>query len=406
MSEIAMVTARKTRLKSQAKRGDKAAKRVLKLAKDPGRFLSTVQIGITLIGILMGIYSGDKIKTDLQKFLDTIDWISPYSETVSVVIILAGLTYFSLLLGELVPKRIGLTLPVKVSKTFALPMNVLSIVASPFIWFLTISSDLLLRILRIQPGSGGRITEEEIKAIIDEGTREGAIDVIEQDIVERVFNMGDRKVASLMTHRTNVTTLRLTDNAGRVRKVVDKNLHSVYPVLDPETGKLAGVVKLKLLFRHIDEPDFELRKLIREPQYFTENMSAYQALRKFKVTNIHHAIVIDEFGEFEGVLTLQDLLEALVGDVSDFESEEFSFVKRDDGSLLVDGQYPLADFMHRLELDDMIQDYPFNTISGLILHEMNSVPNVGDVLDWQKYRIEIMDMDGARIDKVLVYKHP
>ena len=269
MSEIAMVTVKKTRLKSQAKRGDKAAKRALVLAKDPGRFLSTVQIGITLIGIMMGIYSGDKIKTDLKKALDAIDYLSPYSETLSVVIILTGLTYFSLLLGELVPKRIGLTIPVKVSKAFALPMKGLSIIASPFIWFLTISSDLLLSVLRIQPGSGGRITEEEIKAIIDEGTREGAIDVIEQDIVERVFNLGDRKVASLMTHRTHVTSLRLTDNAAKVRKIVDKRMHSVYPVIEPDTGKLLGVVQLKSLFRHIDSPDFDLKKLVNEPQYLS-----------------------------------------------------------------------------------------------------------------------------------------
>jgi len=402
MSEIAMVSARKTRLKNMATKGDKRAKKALELGDDPGKFLSTVQIGITVIGILLGMYSGENIEKDLEAFFGRFDMLHGYVEPLAVASVVVVLTYFSLVLGELVPKRIGLTLPEKVSKLFAFPMYWLSVITAPFIWLLTFSTNLIIKTFRINPGLRRRITEEEIKAFIQEGTMEGAIETIEQDIVERVFNMGDRKVASLMTHRNNTVFLREDDDAERIRHTVNEEMHSVYPVLAATTGKVLGIVKLKSLFRHINDPDFRLDQLITEPQYFTENMSAYQALRQFKISRDHYALVIDEFGEVEGMVTLNDLLEALVGDVAEFESEDYTFLKRMDGSYLVDGQFPLAEFLHRFDMDDMIAELPFNTLSGLILHEFQRVPQVGDVLYWLDFRFEIMDRDGARIDKVLV----
>lgn len=402
MSEIALVSARKTRLATQAKRGDKASKRALALAEHPGRFLSSVQIGITLIGILLGIYSGEKIEDDLEEWISQFAVLAPYSQTLSVSLIVVGLTYLSLVLGELVPKQIGLTIPESIARFVSLPMTWVGRITAPFVWLLTKSTNLIVKILNIRSSAHGRITEEEIKAIIQEGTEEGAIDVIEQDIVERVFNLGDRKITSLMTHRNNIVFLRVSDGPEQIREKVNEEMHSVYPVLSPSTGKVAGVVLLKTLFRHINDEGFQLEDHVMEPQYFTEGMSAYEALRMFKASQIHYALVIDEFGEMEGMVTLNDLLEALVGDVSEFYADDYSFVERKDGTWLVDGQYPLPEFLHRFDLDELIPDYPFNTLSGLILHEYKRVPDEGDVLYWLDFRFEIMDMDGARIDKVLV----
>lgn len=401
MSEIAMVSSRKARLEAAAKRGDKGSAKALEMSKNPGRFLSTVQIGITLIGILTGIYSGAQLEDDFTAWLNTFPSLQPFSHTIAVTVIVVSLTFFSLVLGELVPKRIGLTMPEKISRTLAIPMNGLSKLTSPFIWLLTITSDLLIRLLRIKATSESRITEEEIKAIIQEGTEEGAIEEIEQDIVERVFSLGDRTVASLMTHRNDLVYLRTDDDAEAVRKTVNEEMHSVYPVMNEEMD-VVGIILLKDLFRYIDEPGFRLADHIRKPQYVTEIISAYEALKLFKTGKTHQALVIDEFGQTQGLVTMNDLLEALVGDVSEFYESEFSFVQREDGSWLIDGQYPLADFLRRFDLDEMIENYPYNTISGLILHELRSIPSAGEHLDWMNFRIEVMDMDGARIDKILL----
>ncbi len=401
MSEIAMVSSRKARLEAAAKRGDKGSAKALEMSKNPGRFLSTVQIGITLIGILTGIYSGAQLEDDFTAWLNTFPSLQPFSQTIAVTVIVVSLTFFSLVLGELVPKRIGLTMPEKISRTLAIPMNGLSKLTSPFIWLLTITSDLLIRLLRIKATSESRITEEEIKAIIQEGTEEGAIEEIEQDIVERVFSLGDRTVASLMTHRNDLVYLRTDDDAEAVRKTVNEEMHSVYPVMNEEMD-VVGIILLKDLFRCIEEPVFRLADHIRKPQYVTEIISAYEALKLFKTGKTHQALVIDEFGQTQGLVTMNDLLEALVGDVSEFYESEFSFIQREDGSWLIDGQYPLADFLRRFDLDEMIENYPYNTISGLILHELRSIPSAGEHLDWMNFRIEVMDMDGARIDKILL----
>jgi putative hemolysin len=401
MSEIAMVSSRKARLEAAAKRGDKGSAKALEMSKNPGRFLSTVQIGITLIGILTGIYSGAQLEDDFTAWLNTFPALQPFSKTIAVTVIVVTLTFFSLVLGELVPKRIGLTMPEKISRTLAIPMNGLSKLTSPFIWLLTITSDLLIRLLRVKATSESRITEEEIKAIIQEGTEEGAIEEIEQDIVERVFSLGDRTVASLMTHRNDLVYLRTDDDAEAVRKTVNEEMHSVYPVMNEEMD-VVGIILLKDLFRCIDEPVFRLADHIRKPQYVTEIISAYEALKLFKTGKTHQALVIDEFGQTQGLVTMNDLLEALVGDVSEFYESEFAFTQREDGSWLIDGQYPLADFLRRFDLDEMIENYPYNTISGLILHELRSIPSAGEHLDWMNFRIEVMDMDGARIDKILL----
>ncbi len=403
MSEIALISARKNRLETAAKKGNSSAKIALDLANSPNKFLSTVQIGITLIGILTGIYSGEKVTDDVKFFLDGFEALKPYSPSLSVGIVVVVLTFFSLVLGELLPKRIGLNYPEAIAKGVAVPMKIVSIITAPFIWLLTTSTDFILDVLKIKPTADGKVTEEEIKAIIKEGTEGGEVQEIEQDIVERVFHIGDRKVNSLMTHRKSLVYLSIEDDdlKSLKEKVLDE-LHSVYPVCEDNLDEVVGIVLLKDLFASFEKGSFDLRAITKEPVYFIEHTSAYKALEIFKKSKVHYALVTDEHGMIQGIITLNDILEALVGDASDFYEEEFQLVAREDGTWLVDGHYSLHDFLTYFDMDDLINDYDVTTVSGLIMTELSYIPKVGEKLVWNKMELEVMDMDGVIIDKVLV----
>ena len=402
MSEIALISARKNRLETSAKKGNASAKTALDLANSPNKFLSTVQIGITLIGILTGIYSGDKITDDVEAFVNSFDALKPYAENVAVGIVVVVLTFFSLVLGELLPKRIGLNYPEAIAKAVALPMKFVSIVTAPFIWLLTTSTEFLLKILRIRPTADGKVTEEEIKAIIKEGTEGGEVQEIEHDIMERVFHIGDRKVNSLMTHRKSVAYLSTESTNERVRELMLEELHSVYPVCEGNLDDVMGVVLLKDIFANFDKPNFNLKDIIIEPVYLIEHTSAYKALEIFKKTKVHYALVTDEYGVFQGMITLNDILEALVGDASDFYHDEFQLVAHDDGSWTVDGHYPLHDFLTYFDLDELTNDYEVTTVSGLVMTELSYIPKEGEILIWNLFELKVIKMDGVKIDKVLV----
>ncbi len=402
MSEIALISARKNRLETSAKKGNTSAKAALDLANSPNKFLSTVQIGITLIGILTGIYSGDKVTTDVQTFFLNFNITKPYAHSLAVGVVVVVLTFFSLVLGELLPKRIGLNYPETIAKAVALPMKVVSTVTAPFVWLLTSSTDFILKIFKIKPTADGKVTEEEIKAIIKEGTEVGEVQEIEQDIVERVFHIGDRKVNSLMTHRKSVIYLSREDSFEEQKEKILSELHSIYPICNENLDEISGVVLLKDLFANLEKGDFQLDKITQEPIYIIEHTSAYKALENFKKSKIHYALVTDEHGMFQGIITLNDILEALVGDASEFYEEEFKLIQKDDGTWLVDGHYSLHDFMTYFDLDDLLTDYEVTTVSGLILTEIGSIPKEGDKLNWQKLQFEVIDMDGIKIDKVLV----
>jgi putative hemolysin len=402
MSEIALISARKNRLESAAKKGNQSAQTALDLANSPNKFLSTVQIGITLIGILTGIFSGAKITDDVQLFITGFDILKPYANTIAVGIVVVVLTFFSLVLGELLPKRIGLNHPEAIAKAVAIPMKMISIVTAPFIWLLTISTEFLLKILMIKPSADGKVTEEEIKAIIKEGTEGGEVQEIEQDIVERVFHIGDRKVNSLMTHRQSVVFLPLASNREQVKEFMLKELHSVYPVYGENYDDIVGVVNLKNIFSNIDNAAFNLEKIMTDAPFIMEQTSAYKALENFKKSGVHYAFVSDEYGIFQGIITLNDILEALVGDAADFNNDDYQLIEREDGTWLVDGHYSLHDFLTYFELDELTNDYEVTTVSGLIMTELSRIPKQGEKLIWQKYELEVIDMDGVRIDKVMV----
>ena len=402
MSEIALISARKNRLETAAKKGNENAKVALDLANSPNKFLSTVQIGITLIGILTGIFSGDKITTDVRDFVASFSATQRYADSISVGIVVLVLTFFSLVLGELLPKRIGLNYPEAIAKAVAVPMKIISILTAPFIWLLTISTEFLLKIFHIKPSADGKVTEEEIKAIIKEGTEGGEVQEIEQDIVERVFHIGDRKVNSLMTHRKSVVFLPLNADKNQVRELMLKELHSIYPIYDKNFDDIVGVVNLKNIFAHFENTDFNLNAIMTEAPFMMEQTTAYKALENFKKSGIHYAFVSDEYGVFQGVITLNDILEALVGDAADFYKEDFQLVAREDGTWLVDGHYSLHDFLTYFDLDELTNDYEVNTVSGLIMTELSRIPKQGEKLIWQKFELEVIDMDGVKIDKVMV----
>lgn len=405
MSEIALISARKNRLETAAKKGNKNAKAALDLANSPNEFLSTVQIGITLIGILTGIYSGDKITTDVQNFVATFEALNPYANSIAVGIVVVVLTFFSLVLGELLPKRIGLNYPEAIAKAVALPMKIVSTVTMPFIWLLTTSTDFLLKMLQIKPTADGKVTEEEIKAIIKEGTEVGEVQEIEQDIVERVFHIGDRKVNSLMTHRSDIVYLSLEDTKEEIKAKVINELHSVYPVCEDNLDNVIGLVLLKDLFVSFESGTFDLKSITRDAVYLIEQTSAYKALENFKTSKMHYAFVVDEHAIFQGVITLNDILEALVGDASDFDEDEYKLVANEDGTWLVDGQYSLHDFLTFFDLDELINDYEVTTVSGFFITELGNIPNQGDKIIWNKLDLEALAMDGAKIDKVLIKQY-
>ena len=402
MSEIALISARKNRLETAAKKGNKNAQIALDLANSPNKFLSTVQIGITLIGILTGIYSGEKITHDVQDFISGFEILKPFASSIGVGIVVVILTFFSLVLGELLPKRIGLNHPESIAKAVARPMKIISIITAPFIWLLTHSTEFLLKVLQIKPTADGKVTEEEIKAIIKEGTEVGEVQEIEQDIVERVFHIGDRKINSLMTHRKSVVLLPLHSSKSQVKESMLKELHSIYPVYEENHDDIVGVVNLKSIFANIDAANFNLPDIMTEAPFMMEQTTAYKALEQFKKSGIHYAFVSDEYGVFQGIITLNDILEALVGNASDFYKDDFQLVEREDGTWMVDGHYSLHDFLTYFELDDLINDYEVTTVSGLIMTELSHIPKEGEKLIWQKFELEVIDMDGVKIDKVMV----
>lgn len=400
MSEIAMVSSRKSRLDTTAKKGNKSAKTALKLIEEPDRFLSTIQIGITLIGILTGLYSGDKLAAGFATWLVQLGLAESHSLSAATGIIVVIVTYLTLILGELVPKYLGMNAPEKIAMIMARPMHLLSRIASPFVWLLSASTKAVVKLTGIS-SRDTKVTEEEIKAIIQEGTEDGEIQEVEQDIVEKVFNLGDRKIGSIMTHRNDLIWLNLDDPIEKICRIAKSHVYNVYPVARGELDKIAGVVYLKDLFKESGTPGFQLEEILQPAQYFPENQSVYNALAHLKNSHTKYGLVTDEFGSIQGIVTLKDIVNVLLGEITETH-EEPEIIAREDGSWLVDGQCSFYEFLDYLHLEDFYEEYHYNTLSGLILDLLEHIPNTGEKFSWQGLEFEIVDMDGARIDKVLV----
>jgi putative hemolysin len=401
MAEIALVSARKARLEAQANKGDKKAREALKLANHPDHFLSTVQIGITLIGILTGLYSGDNITGDIEGFVKTIPALAPYSRGIASTLVVIVITYFTLVFGELIPKRIGLSSPEKIAKVMAGPMRIVSWITFPFIWLLTQSTKLISRIFNIK-SDNNQVTEEEIKAIINEGTEQGTLEETEQEIIERVFHLSDRNITSLMTHRSDIVWFSTTDTEETIKEKILKEPHSIYPVCEGEIDNIKGVISLKDLYTNKDTIPF--KELMRPALFVPENNTAFKVMEKFKESQLHSCFIVDEYGSVLGMITIKDILEAIIGDMPQQDDDEYEVIRRDDGTFLVDGQLPFYDFLSYFDKADWMNEgeQEFDTIAGFILHKLKRIPIASDKLEWNGFDFEIMDMDGHRIDKVLV----
>jgi len=404
MSEIAVVQARKARLEAAAKREIRGAAQALKLAAEPTRFLSSVQIGITLVGILNGFFSGGDITNFIQNTLKGLH--VPYPEAAAVGIVVIAITFLSLVFGELLPKRIGMSNPENIARLVAGPMTTVSKITAPFIWLLTTTTELFIRLFGIKT-DGSAVTEEEIKAIVGEGATAGTIEAIEQDIVENVFHLGDKRVGSLMTHRSDLVWLDLTDDWQTTRSILTNEQHDVYPICEESLDRVLGLIHLKDLVVALTEnaqPD--LRKIIRPAIFFPENVRAWKVLERFREEKTHQGFVVDEFGQLLGLVTMDDIFEALFGDLipkEDDDQEDDWIVKRDGQSWLVDARLPYDDFLRQFDIiDDQYRHGEFYTISGFVLQKLRRLPKVGDTFEWRNYRFEIVDMDNNRVDKLMI----
>ncbi len=402
MSEIALISARKSRLTSDARQGSRSAKTALKLAEDPDRFLSTIQIGITLIGILTGLYSGAALADDVGGMLEELGLSPKTAHAVGQTAIVVIVTYLSIVVGELVPKRIGLSMANGMSKIVSRPMYILSLIAMPAVWLLSKSTMLMVGLLGIRDRDNG-VTEEEIKSLIQDGTDAGEVKKVEQDIMERALVLGDLRVSSIMTPKVDITALSLDMDAEQIKGRLSEQLHNSYPVYCCDSKReVCGVVSLKQLILTIGRPGFRLSDVVSKPVYFPESMSVYDALDSLKSKGVHFALVCDEFGDLSGVVTPSDILDGLVGEIPG-QSELPVIVPTDnDGEWDVDAQMSFYDFLHYFDLESLYRPASYSTLGGFLLEELKYVPERGEKYLWNNICFEIASVDGAKIKKVNV----
>ena len=406
MSEMAIVSARKVRLQHQANQGDTKARAALELAEAPNRFLSTVQVGISLIGILTGAFGGATLADKLASYLRLIPGLAAYSHPIAFAIVVLTITYLSLIIGELVPKRLALNNPERIAANVAIPMRMVEAIASPVVHLLSASTDLVLRVLGIGPSTEPQVTEEEIKVLIEQGTEAGTFEEAEQDMLERVFRLGDRPVNALMTPRPDIVWLDLEDSAEENRQKMMESAHSRFPVCQGGLDNVLGVLHVTdLLGRSLSGQPLDLTVSLRQPVFVPESTRGLKVLELFKKTGIHMALVVDEYGVVQGVVTLNDILVEIVGDVSSAdELENPQAVQREDGSWLLDGMLPVDEFFELFNIDELPGEHrgSYQTLGGFVMTHLGRIPAAAEHFEWEGMRFEVMDMDGNRVDKVLV----
>jgi putative hemolysin len=410
MSEFALVSAKKTRLRQRAEEGDMQAATALKLANEPTPFLSTVQIGITLVGIFAGAFGGATIAEEFAAYLRNFPALAPYSDLLSITLVVLVITYLTLIFGELVPKGIALNNAESIASNVAKPMFFLSVIAKPFVIVLSRSTETMLRIMRIKKPTGPPVTEEEIKIMLEEGTEAGVFEKAELSMIQGVFEIGDRRVDSLMTDRSDIIALDLNDPTDENLQKIIRSGRSTFPAYERYLDNIIGIVSVNdLLARMVENRTVDIRASVSQPLFVPEAITILKLLELFRETGVHIALITDEYGSIQGIITLHDIFEAIAGDIRSLgESEEGQITVREDDSLLVDGDTSIEKLKDVLSIDSFPgeeQGY-YRTIAGLIIFILQRIPKTGDHIEFGGLRYEVLDMDGNRIDKVLIVRVP
>lgn len=407
MAEIAIVSARKARLQQAVLTGSGSARAALDLATSPNNFLSAVQIGITLIGILNGAIGEAALAAPVRELIDNVPALAPYSQTLALIVTVVVITYLSLVVGELVPKRLGLLNPERVAMLVAIPMRTLTRLTSPVVRILSASTDLVVRLLGINESATPAVTEEEIKLMFAEGTRAGIFEAAEENILKRTLRLGDRPVAAIMTPRTEIAWIDLEDPPEVRRQMMADHPFGRYPVGRGSIEQLVGVVQMKdLMAQYLAGREIDLEAVLQPLVFVPENIPALKLLEVFESSRTHLALVVDEYGGLQGLVTLDDVLQGIVGDMPlAGEDESPGAVQRDDGSWLIDGLLPIDEFREIFGLEPLPgeDEGDFQTVAGFVLSQLGHIPAVGESTTWSELVLEVMDMDGRRIDKVLVH---
>ncbi|MCE1253753.1 MAG: hemolysin family protein [Anaerolineae bacterium] len=406
LSEMAIVSAKKSRLQQRAEDGDAGAVSALALAENPNRFLSTVQVGITLIGILSGAFGGATIAEKISASLTQVPVLAPYSDSLSVGIVVVIITFLSIVIGELVPKRIALNNAEKIAVVVSPLMSGISFIATPLVALFSATTNLVLRLMGIQPSTEPDVTEDDLKSMLEEGTLAGVFEESEHDMVERIFRLGDRSVSMLMTPRTEIVFIDVDDSFEEIAETISTYSFSRFPVISETSDNVIGIIRARDFLLQQGYPAFgDLRSILLQPIFVPESAMSLTVLERFKSTGIEMAIVVDEYGGVLGLVTLTDVLEAIVGDVATphgvIDSEA---VQREDGSWLFDGLIQVDELKEYLDVKELPDegDRNYETLSGLIMSQLGRVPIVGDYFAWDRFKFEVVDMDGRRVDKVLV----
>ncbi len=407
MSELAVMTSRHSRLAQSASRGDKGAAKALVLAREPTRFLSTVQVGITVIGIFAGAFGENSLSAPLEGLLKQVPWIAPYADTIALVLVVLLITYFSLVLGELVPKRIALAHPESVARLISRPLDLMSRIASAPVKVLTWSTEGVLTILRVKVPASHEVSEDDVKSLLSRAASTGVFDPQEHELFKRVFRVRDLRVRDIMVPRADVIWIDREWSVAEVRVLVGTSPYSHYPVCRGGMDQVEGVVHIKDLIAYglLEAAGFDITSVARKPLFVPEATPVLKLLEAFQARRMHLALVVDEYGAVEGLISLNDVLRSLVGDISrQGEEAPASIVTRADGSMLIDGSYPLHEFVVKMGVGPEAMEPLRNvsTVGGLLLALLDRVPDRGDMIDWQTLRLEVMDMDRQRVDQVLV----
>jgi len=406
MAEIAIISAKKSYLQQRANKGDKNARTALEMANSPSRFLSTVQVGIALIGILAGAFGGATIAGSLTSYFNTIPSLAPYSQTIALVVVVSTITYLSLIIGELVPKRIALSNPEKIASLVARPMNTLARITSPIVSVLSSSTEIILNIAGIKEPSEPPVTDEEVRVLLREGTKTGAFELAEKDIVERTMRLSDKKVKSFMTSRKEIVWLDIDSSFKTIRNKIVQKPHSHFPVCRKNLDRVVGVVRTEnLLVDFLDQEKINLQKQLEKPLFVPESMDGLKLFELFKKSGIHIALIADEYGNTEGLVSITDIIEEIVGDIpAADEREDKEITKRNDGSFLVDGLVSVEEFKEFFKISSLPGEKTgtFHTVGGFVTTKIGKIPTEGNKFEHAHLKFEVLDMDGTRVDKILV----